>query len=96
MRAAIYPDVVARDAELCVSCGRVASGVHEICPRSMLGAKRKGELYSLRNMCCLCEGCHSDLHNPAGRGRLLNILRQRHRYIYAESPWSQYIDGNEV
>jgi len=45
-----------RDGELCRFCGRPASEVHHIQPRSL------GVNHGTDNLVCLCGICHRDVH----------------------------------
>ena len=49
--------VLERDEHKCRICGRPASEVHHIRPKSFGGSK-----YDPRNLVCLCNPCHSHVH----------------------------------
>jgi 5-methylcytosine-specific restriction endonuclease McrA len=91
-RAAIYPLVAERDGGLCVLCGKQASAVHEIIPRSAFGNKTKASCYTMRNMCCLCTECHEQVANPEGRSKLLRLMAKLNWYDYSDEPWSRYFN----
>lgn len=82
--------VAARDQGRCVLCGSPDISCHEVVGRAHFGAKTKDACYVLRNSCCLCEGCHAEVHNPAGRTKLLRLLAERYGYVYnaVETPWA--------
>ena len=82
--------VIARDGGRCIRCGKAGDAVHHVLPRSQLcGQKLNGKLWSVENMCVLCQECHG---KAAGlRGELLSILKARHGYGYAEEPWAGYV-----
>ena len=82
-----YYKVIARDTDVdgvprCLNCEKAASSVHEILPRSFYGPNKRGELFAMKNRCCLCLACHSKLHNPAGRGKLFFLMQQEYGYEY--------------
>ena len=85
---ATYYLVIARDTGIgsgkasCIRCGKLASDVHEILPRSFFGPSRQDELFDIKNRCCLCRKCHSEVHNDDGRAELLRILHKRYGYQY--------------
>lgn len=85
--AATYYLTIARDTDhrgkvRCVRCGDIAADVHEIIPRSAHGPKRSKDLFDIKNRCCLCRKCHTEVHNDKGRGELFFILENRHSYEY--------------
>ena len=76
----------------CVACDRRGDDVHEIVPLSHFGHNTMAECLQMKNACVICRECHSQLHNPAGRTKILGILQERHGYRYDEEPWRQYIE----
>ena len=84
---ATYYLVIARETDMdgvprCINCGKAASAVHEILPKSFFGPKKRSELFAMKNRCCLCNVCHPKLHNPIGRGKLFFLMWQGYGYEY--------------
>jgi 5-methylcytosine-specific restriction endonuclease McrA len=94
-RRVVYAQVVLRDKGQCVLCSNQAVDVHEVCPRSMFGAKTKGKCYTLRNMAAICRDCHGKVVSREGRHKLLVVLHDRFGYSYDDEPWRSYYYGGQ-
>ena len=68
----------------CIACNKPAVEVHEIIPRSALGKKHQGELFSMNNRCALCRDCHDIAATDLKRGMLLHRLQKKYGYTYTD------------
>ena len=86
--------VVERDDDLCVLCYRSAVAVHHIVPRSMFGKKTRHLRDHPKNLCCLCDGCHTDfIESYEQVVMLLRLMTERYGYEYPESKFRQWREG---
>ena len=83
--------VVERDNYRCVACGKRSVEVHEVIPRSQLpGASNEDTLFAVRNRCCLCRTCHTQVHTVWGRVMLFGLLKLKYGYVYNDEPFAKY------
>ena len=87
MKQIIHDEIVERDGEACVDCGKAGGLVHHVAPKSMLPGKRKPERDQPKNLVVLCVLCDKMAHTKAARKRHLTLLREKHGYPYDEQPW---------
>lgn len=65
---------------LCEICGRPATDIHHIEPRSKFGSKNRADMDHISNLVALDRKCHMDAHGPASRDikiQLKEIVNQR-------------------
>jgi 5-methylcytosine-specific restriction endonuclease McrA len=81
-----------RDHGKCVVCGRKATCVHEIVPKSALPGDGNLELlFAPKNRCCLCRKHHQDAtHTRWARRTLLGLMKMLYDYDYSEQPFRRY------
>lgn len=77
----------------CALCGRPATDLHHIVPRSRTSRKHPAEwLNDPRNLIALCQGCHSN--DRPTRVRCVQVMRERHKdWDYNVAPWAEYLEG---
>jgi len=89
-RKKLYPVVVERDGSSCIVCGSPAQAVHEIMPRSRWGG-RSDAPFSLENMCCICNSCHTWGNTVPGRNALYAIMNYLYgyetQYVISDADW---------
>lgn len=68
---------IERDGGMCVMCGRVATCIHHLSPRSHFGKKGHERLWALDNLICLCSECHDDTaHTREAREKMRERLKE--------------------
>lgn len=75
-------EVIERDEEACVNCGRFYMDAHHIIPRGRKKPYSK-ETWRIENMCCLCRSCHDDGQTSWMREKLLRKMVELYDYDMA-------------
>lgn len=86
----VYEEVVERDEEACVLCGRAGSELHHIVARRLLPGKLAHKRDTARNLCVLCWQHHQQAHTKAVRTQLLQLLCDKYGYNYQD--WAGYLE----
>lgn len=88
-------DIITRDGGRCVMCTAQAQDIHEIVSRSAWASTDRdiSLCFSLKNGVCLCRRDHDYLQGlPQYKRMLLEMLREKYGYEYAEREFAQYLE----
>ena len=84
-----------RDGYLDILTGEPANDVHEICPKTFWGPRRRHLAFQMKNMACVSRATHREAACQKSRWQMLTKLQELYGYSYEDEPWSSVIRRGE-